>query len=525
MATIASSATDTSDHTLDPRLVASLTAGVPSGAGTVTTTAPFTGRALADIPQASPQDVTQAYATARAAQQRWAATDPKLRAQIFLQFFDLAFQRKDEVLDLLQAETGKARRHAFEEVVDASAIALFYGRRAARWLRPARQPAALPLATRGRELRHPKGAVCVITPWNYPLALAVTDVTPALLAGNAVVHKPDTQTALSSMWAAKLMRDAGLPDGLWNVVVGDPAVIGEPLLDGADYIAFTGSTAGGRRIAEHAARRLIGCSLELGGKNPMLVLDDADVDKAALGAVRACFTNAGQLCLSAERIYVAEPVFEQFSAALVKRVRAMKLGTARDFGIDMGSLTFRRQLDAVTAHVEQARQGGATVLAGGLARPDLGPLFYEPTVLAGVTDEMAVCREETFGPVVSLYPVRDDAEAVRLANDTRYGLNASIWTRNLARGRELASQLQAGTVNINEGVASAYSTYGAPMGGMKESGVGRRHGREGLLCYTEAQTVSSQHVITFDPLPGISPTLQAKLLEASSKLAKKLRIR
>jgi aldehyde dehydrogenase (NAD+)/succinate-semialdehyde dehydrogenase/glutarate-semialdehyde dehydrogenase len=368
--------------------------------------------------------------------------------------------------------------------------------------------------------------VALISPWNYPLSLGVTDVVPALLAGNAVVHKPDTQTALSTLWTIDLLVSLGMPREIWQVVLGDPAEIGDALIEDADYVAFTGSTRGGRKIAEAAAKRLIGCSLELGGKNPMIVLDDADLDVAAQGALRACFTNAGQLCLSIERLYVHDAVYDAFVEKFVRQTRNMKLGSGLDWNVQMGSLTSRRQLDAVSAHVDDAVAKGAEVLTGGKARPDIGPLFYEPTILTGVDESMDLCRAETFGPVVAIYRFAGEDEAVERANDTDYGLNASIWTRDLSRGRALASRINAGTVNVNEGYGSAYASYDAPMGGMKSSGLGRRHGTEGLLKYTEAQTISSQASwLGFEPILGMGYDKYADTLAGLLKIMKQLHLK
>ncbi|SEG99631.1 aldehyde dehydrogenase (NAD+)/succinate-semialdehyde dehydrogenase / glutarate-semialdehyde dehydrogenase [Nonomuraea solani] len=488
--------------------------------------APFTGETLAELPISGPDDVRKAYEKARAAHIDWAGRPAAARARPFLLLHDAILDRRDEILDIVQNETGKARKHAFEEVLDVAGCGLYYARRAARLLAPRARKGIFPVATRVMELRQPKGVVALISPWNYPLSLGVTDAVPALLAGNALVHKPDTQTALSTLWTIDLLAELGMPREIWQVVLGEPADIGDALLDHADYVAFTGSTRGGRKIAEEAAKRLIGCSLELGGKNPMVVLDDADLDVAVQGALRGCFTNAGQLCLSIERLYVHASVFDAFTERFVKQVKALKLGPGRDWSVEMGSLTSRRQLDAVSAHVADAVAKGATLLTGGRARPDLGPLFYEPTVLTGVGEDMDLCRNETFGPVVALYPFSSDEEVAELANDTIYGLNASIWTASLPRARRLAARVKAGTVNINEGYASAYASYDAPMGGMKASGLGRRHGAEGLLRYTEVKTVASQAGwLGFEPPRGVPYEKWAGALATTLKAMRRLRLK
>ncbi|MDA3623921.1 succinic semialdehyde dehydrogenase [Saccharopolyspora sp. WRP15-2] len=509
---------------LTPTLLDRLTARVAAAADAakVTTNAPYTGGPLADLPVSTPSDVETAFARARRAQETWAATPIRERKKILLRFHDLVLQRQDEALDLMQAESGKTRRDAFLEVTDIAITTRYYARSAAQLLAPRRRRGAIPLLTHTTELRHPKGVVAVISPWNYPLSMAAGDAIPALVAGNAVVQKPDTQTALTALWALDLMREAGLPADVWQMVIGRGSSIGGALMDNADYMMFTGSTATGRKIARDAGERLIGSSLELGGKNAMLVLDDADIARAADGAIDACFPSTGQLCVSIERIYVAEEIFDAFVAEFVARTNALRLGAAYDYSADVGCLTNPSQLDTVTAHVDDAVAKGATVLAGGRARPELGPLFYEPTILTGVTPEMTLHDRETFGPVVSIYPDRDTDEAVARANATPYGLNASVWTRNGARGRAVAARLRAGTVNVNEAFAAAWGSIDAPMGGMGDSGLGRRHGADGILKYTEPQTVAHQRIRGFSPPSGVSHETWSSALTGALKFLKRI---
>ncbi|MBB6169985.1 aldehyde dehydrogenase (NAD+)/succinate-semialdehyde dehydrogenase/glutarate-semialdehyde dehydrogenase [Nocardiopsis mwathae] len=511
---------------LDPATVERLTRRVAGTSGrSTTTTAPFTGKPLAELPESTAADVRDAFQRARTAQRAWATASPRDRVAPFLRFHDLVLDRQQEILDILQAETGKARRHAFEEVYDAAAGTLYYARQAPAMLRRRRVPGAVPGATRAYVHRQAKGAVSVISPWNYPLALPVGDAVPALLAGNAVVAKPDTQTALSALWAIDLLVEAGLPEDLWIPVLGDPAEIGDPLIDHSDYVAFTGSSAAGAKIAQRAASRLIGCSAELGGKNPAIVCEDADLDWTVEGALRACFSNAGQLCISMERMYVHDAIFDEFAERFAVAANAMELNTRYDFSADMGSLTYQRQLDRVIDHVDQAREKGATILAGGRPRTDIGPLFYAPTVMTDVEPTMAACAEETFGPLVSLYRFTDESEAVERANATDYGLNASVWTRDTARGRRIAEGIRAGTVNINEGYGAAWASYGGPMGGMGKSGLGRRHGAEGLLRYTEPQTIASQHFVGFGGTPDMDGATLAALMTRGARLMKRFHIR
>ncbi|MER7661273.1 MULTISPECIES: succinic semialdehyde dehydrogenase [unclassified Streptomyces] len=514
----------TAADVVTPEVVAQLIRGVV-GSGRTANHTPFTGQKLADLPESTPEDVAEAFARARVAQPVWAATPVRTRAAVLLRFHDLVLERQAEVLDLIQLETGKARLHAHEEVQSVAVAARHYGRRAAAYLKPKRHTGVVPVLTKATELRQPRGVVGQIAPWNYPLELSVGDALPAFVSGNAVVMKPDTETALTALWARDLLIEAGLPAEVFQIVIGEGPVVGPEVVKHADYVSFTGSTRTGREVAQGAAARLIGVSLELGGKNAMLVLHDADIEKAAAGAIRACFSSAGQLCISIERLYVHESVADAFLERFAARTKAMRLGSSLAYGADMGSLVGERQLETVTRHVDEAVAKGATLVAGGVARPDIGPLFYEPTILDGVESPMAVCTEETFGPVVSVYRFTDEDEAVALANATPYGLNSSVWTRDGRRGHAVAAKLRTGTVNINEGYAPAYGSVQSPMGGMKDSGLSRRHGSEGILKYTEAQTVAQQRLIPLAPSFGMDDEKYAAFMSRSLKAMKALRLR
>jgi succinate-semialdehyde dehydrogenase / glutarate-semialdehyde dehydrogenase len=484
--------------------------------------APFTGEILTTIPRCTPADVEAALGRARAAQPAWERWTHAERRRVFLRFHDLLLERQEEVLDLIQLEAGKARRHAFEEVMDTAVVTRYYARRAATLLRPRRRRGALPGLTRTREYRHPVGVVGCIVPWNYPLNLGITDAAAALIAGNSVVLKPDRQTSLTALWAVDLLIEAGLPRDVLTVVTGEGAELGPALLAGIDFVMFTGSTTTGRQIAAQAAERLIGSSLELGGKNPMLVLSDANMPAAVEGAIRGCFVGAGQVCVSLERIYVQTDRYEEFRDAFVEAARSVRLGASLDYLPEMGSLASERQLRTVTEHVADAIAKGATLLCGGRARPEIGPLFYEPTVLADVTAEMKVFAEETFGPVVSLYRCGTPAEAVRLANETAYGLSASVWGSDSERAEGIDRQIRAGSVNVNEAYAAAWGSTDSAIGGMKQSGIGRRHGAEGILKFTESQTVAVQRLLPIAPPFGISQARYARTMTLLLKVMRHL---
>lgn len=464
--------------------------------------APFTRELLHALPLSSAADVEDAAARVRLAQTTWQRAGFAHRRRVLLRAHDLLLERRHLLLDALQSETGKTRGQAFEEVFQGASVTRYCAVNAERVLRGQGRRSGIPAVLRTRVDFRAKGVVGVITPWNFPLSLSIMDVIPALAAGNGVVQKADDQGALSILASRRAFIEAGVPPELWQVVTGPGAIIGTAVTDVADYVCFTGSTATGRTVAERAAARLIGVSLELGGKNPLLVLDDVDPERAATDAVYACFASMGQLCVSIERIIVHRAVAEAFTDAFVRRVEALSIGPAFDYTTDAGSLTLPSQLETTQRHVADAIAKGATLLSGGRALPHLGPLFYAPTVLTGVTPDMACHAEETFGPVVSLNIVDSEEEAIVAANDSEYGLNAAIFSGSIRRARRIATAIEAGSVNINEGYRATFSAVDAPMGGAKQSGLGRRNGPEGLLRFTESRTVTANTGIM--PLPRLA---------------------
>ncbi|MFD7714144.1 succinic semialdehyde dehydrogenase [Streptomyces sp. NPDC059785] len=517
-------------HGLPPRAAArlpgrardlALLSAAPSCRSALAVCAPVDGGRIGWMPSCEPVDVGAAAVRARCAQADWARWPVAERGEVVLRFHDLLLERRTDVFDVIQAETGKARISAFDEFTNVALTARYYARSARRHLRPARRHGALPLFTRVREHHRPKGLVGVVSPWNYPFATAAVDTVPALLAGNAVLLKPSEQTPYSALLVRALLLEAGLPADLFQVLTGEGPVLGPPLVGRVDHLMFTGSVATGRALAAECARRLIGFSAELGGKNPLIVLADADLERAVRGALRACFANSGHLCVSTERIYVEADVHNRFLDAFVRRTRELRLATGPTWDADMGSLAGPRQFGAVARHVCDALAKGALLYTGGRARPDLGPYFYEPTVLGAVGDDMLLGREETFGPVVAVHRVRDAADALDRANDSRYGLTAAVFTTP-ARGRRLAGRLRTGAVTVNDGFAAACASPDAPMGGIGDSGVGRRNGREGIRKYTEPQTVAAQHLLPLAPPPGMPGSRYAALVTAGLKAARRL---
>jgi succinate-semialdehyde dehydrogenase/glutarate-semialdehyde dehydrogenase len=489
---------------------------------TLPVTAPAHNEEIGEIPELDAGDVKQAVEQTREAANEWRAVSTDERAAVLTTFANLAADNRGELLDLVQLETGKSRAHALEETIDVSQNADYYADEGPGILASESRASGIPFATSAEVQYDPKGVVGIISPWNYPLVLSFADAIPALLAGNGVVLKPDEKTPFTALRLAELLETAGLPEGVMTVVTGDGPAVGSAIIDRVDHLTFTGSSETGRIVAEQAGRNLIDCSLELSGKNPMIVLEDADVGDAVRGAVQGSFTNAGQLCLASERIYVHEEVYGDFLAEFVSRTEELTLGADFEFDADVGSLIDSDQLERVQSHVTDAVESGATVHTGGTARSEIGPYFYEPTILTDVPATSLPACEETFGPVVVVEPVRSAEEAIEKANDSEHGLNASVWSGDRERAKGVARDIESGTVCINDPFLVGWASYDAPMGGVKESGIGRRHGPEGLKRYTEPKTIATSAVGPLGPVPGIPDEVFAKGFSAVSNIQRRL---
>lgn len=435
------------------------------------------------------EQVLASFAEARKLQKSWVETPAKERAEIAQRLHRVMLVNQDALLAQLQAETGKSRAHAFEELAGALGAVRYYAKVSAKALRPQKAKSAVPFLISTVVDRVPVGVVGIITPWNYPLALTMMDVIPALMAGNAVVQKADSLTASTTRMARDLAELAGLPKGLWHVVHGDAELVGNGVVDNADYVAFTGSTATGRKVAVRAAARLVGFSLELGGKNPMLVLPGANPGQAAELAIAAAFGNSGQLCVSIERVYAPRLMVAELLGELESRVKTLALGSSSEFEHDLGPLVSETQLARVSSKVEAGVAAGARVVVGASSHPEIGQNYFAPTVVEVTDAENPLLTEEVFGPVIAVVGYDSVDEAIASANRSEYGLNASV-VGPVAEAKRVARQLESGSVNINEGYRASMATLDAPMGGMKQSGFGRRSGVQGLLRYTEPRTIS-----------------------------------
>jgi acyl-CoA reductase-like NAD-dependent aldehyde dehydrogenase len=483
---------------------------------------PATNEVIARYPATSPDDLPAITERARRAQKEWSARSLAHRCAALLRFRDAIYSRRDDIASLISRETGKPRVEAIlAEVLLALDTTDFLARQAPAWLRSERVPHHN-LAVRAKSgwtEFHPHGAVAIISPWNYPFAIPIAQIVPALITGNAVLLKPSELTPGTGALIGELIEQARFPRGLVQILQG-AGDLGAAIIEaGPDKVFFTGSVATGRRIAESCGRKLIPSVLELGGKDAMMVLADANLDTASSAALWGGFTNCGQACLSVERIYVEQPVADRFIQLCVEKTKKLRVGPASDRDAELGPMIRLRQLEKVEQQLREAVDRGAEILTGGNRLPDLGPNFFEPTVVTRVNHSMQLMRDETFGPVIAIQTVASAEEAIALANDSPFGLSASVWTVDSSRGAEMASRIRAGSVMVND-VASYYGICEAPHGGPDASGWGRTHSRLGLLEMVQVK------YIDIDRLPRIAKSwwfgYTAELAAAAGSLVETL---
>jgi acyl-CoA reductase-like NAD-dependent aldehyde dehydrogenase len=452
---------------------------------------PATGELIRTVPLLGEQAVAELAVSGREAQVQWEAIGFEGRARIMRRAQKWMLDNADRVLDVVVSETGKTYEDAQLADLGYTVSALgFWAKQGPKYLADERVPSWNNPVAVGKKLiiRYaPLGLVGVIGPWNYPIANSFGDCIPALMAGNSVILKPSEVTPLSSLLMAEMLRDCGLPEHVFQVATGDGST-GAALIAQVDCGMFTGSSRTGTAVMKAAADALVPCYLELGGKDPMIVCADANIERAANSAAFYSMNNGGQVCISVERCYVEAPVYDEFVERVTDTVRGLRQGVPTGAGtVDVGAVIFPPQLEIIDAHVRDAVEKGARVLTGGHPGPGPGR-FYEPTVLVDVDHSMTCMREETFGPTLPIMKIADAEEGVRLANDSAYGLQASIWTRDVERGEALARRIQAGVVCINDAQVN-YTALNLPMGGWKASGIGTRHGANGIRKYTKVQSL------------------------------------
>jgi acyl-CoA reductase-like NAD-dependent aldehyde dehydrogenase len=460
---------------------------------------PATGETLSEFRMARAPEVEAAVLRARTAQPGWDSLGVRERTASLRDFSRNLHERKQEVARIITAEAGKP---LIEALLTEVAVVLDTTRFCIENAHAILREEAVPhrnLAMKAKSgvlVREPYGIVGIISPWNYPFSIPATETLAALVTGNAVVLKPSELTPQSALMLGQLLHDSGVPKDVFQVVIGDGSTGAALVESSIDKLVFTGSVATGKRIAQSAAARVLPVVLELGGKDPMIVLDDAHVEVASSAAVWGAFMNTGQACLSVERCYVHRSLYPRFLDMVTEKTKRLRVANGADPGTDVGPMISERQLRIVESHVEDAISRGARLMAGGTRLPKLGSNFYAPTVLADVTHDMRIMREETFGPILPVMAFDSDEEAVRLANDSEYGLAASVFTGDRARGERLARRIQAGAVMINDAI-SCFGISEAPHGGVKASGIGRAHGRFGLEEMVRAKYIDS------DRIPGV----------------------
>jgi len=477
---------------------------------------PATLEKIGEVPVASPAEVRASVERARAAFAGWSALEFRRRAGVMMTVRGKFVERRDELVELIRAENGKPRVEALVEVMYVCDVITFYAKQAKRFLKAHRLSPHMLKNKRVTVHYKPRGVIGMITPWNFPLILTIGESIPALMAGNSVVIKPSEWTPLIAVLGAEIMREAfrehGISIDVLQVVAGRGET-GSELVECADMIAFTGSVRTGKLIAERAAKRLIPVSLELGGKDPMIVLRDADLERAANAAVWGAFTNSGQVCISVERVYVDESIADEFTRKVVEKTRELRQG----FDADVGAMTYPKQIEVVEDHINDAKARGAQVLTGGHRNTNLEGRFFEPTVLTGVDHSMKIMTEETFGPVLPIMRVPNADEALRLANDSHYGLNASVFAGDKAEGERIAARVDAGITCVND-VIAGFGVTDAPSGGLKESGIGKRHGIEGIRRFCHQKVIVTdrfglKNELFWFPYTGATERILDKTLE------------